>query len=448
MSEEDSFVPTLEIPENRITLVEFPGRVKNVDKAMKMIGSASSVEKIVTGESKYLELRYRPEDSSCHPLFGDNFQTNNLVIKVKKTKGKLNYEILGVANNTIRFKGMSDYQYLESSNQAENELNLPPPLFSRHDQPYDYKFKENPGSTTVEVVNPDGSVRIQKKIKRVHKKYTFTTVTYESKNVPEEPPKEWKIPKSSKILESIVKDLFEIRPIWTMKAMKAQMKSKEEIDKVKNILPGFGYYMSTGPWRTTWIKYGIDPRSNSQYAKYQIIDFRIPSEIRENMQIEKEQAPTKPIRTQKLDINTVENFLHRTPAQTEFHFIFDSIPDKLQSYYQLCDIGLKSAQKIIHKPSTSCTTKQQGFYTKTQITSIRQILKDKVTEWVDDIIEVSNDKDLIEVKRDYRKDVYVDQKENETTMQTREEEEEEEDEIEEFSTTDEEEDFMVEEDVD
>ena len=104
MNEEEKFAPTLEIPETRLTLVEFPGNVKNIDKALDMIGSPSSVQKIVSDETKYLELRYRPEDPDCHPLFGDKYQTSDLVVKVTKKKGKLNYEILGIANNTISKK--------------------------------------------------------------------------------------------------------------------------------------------------------------------------------------------------------------------------------------------------------------------------------------------------------------------------------------------------------
>ena len=112
--------------------------------------------------------------------------------------------------------------------------------------------------------------------------------------------------------------------------------------------------MSTGPWRTTWIKYGINPRLDSKFAKYQIIDFRIPIEIREFMQLEKAQIPTKPLRGSKGDVNTIDNFLHRNSMKNDFHFIFDSIPDKAQNYYQLCDIALKSFQKLIKKSSKIC----------------------------------------------------------------------------------------------
>ena len=102
---------------------------------------------------------------------------------------------------------MSDYQFLQNkkTKESENELNLPPPLFTRHDQPYDYKFRENPGATTVEIKQVDGSIQIQKKIKHQTTKYVFTSVTYESKEVPNEPPSQYKSTQNTKKLQDVVK---------------------------------------------------------------------------------------------------------------------------------------------------------------------------------------------------------------------------------------------------
>jgi hypothetical protein len=104
--ENDNNSKVLEIPDKRFTVVEFPAKIKDkkesVDKALKMIDSGASVEKIVSGDLKYLELRFRPEDKQSHPTFGNSFKTSNLVLKVVKSNGKIKYEILGVVSNTIR----------------------------------------------------------------------------------------------------------------------------------------------------------------------------------------------------------------------------------------------------------------------------------------------------------------------------------------------------------
>jgi DNA replicative helicase MCM subunit Mcm2 (Cdc46/Mcm family) len=57
---------------------------------------------------------------------------------------------------------------------TEEEVNLPPPLFTRYDRPYPYKFKENPDSSIVEHINEkDGTVTQRKTVKRVGQSYNF-----------------------------------------------------------------------------------------------------------------------------------------------------------------------------------------------------------------------------------------------------------------------------------
>lgn len=123
-----------------------------------------------------MELRFRPEDPLSHSAFGDRKATHNLLLKVSVKKNQVkNFEILGRICNTIKFKGMVDFQYLapqkptvgeykiikkrfvgdgkrfvihEKENaylhkhkelEFQNEkMNLPPPTFSTHDEPLDY----------------------------------------------------------------------------------------------------------------------------------------------------------------------------------------------------------------------------------------------------------------------------------------------------------------------
>jgi hypothetical protein len=187
--ENENELKVLEIPDKKFTIVEFPAKFKNknenesVQKALKMINSGKSVEKVASGDEKYLELRFRPEDKQCHPTFGNAYKTSNLVLKVTKSNGKKKYEILGVVSNTIRkisfeltkgFEGICDYQFLGNKNEQE-EINLPPPLFTRYDRPYPYKFKENPDSSIVEHKNEtDGTVTLRKAVKRVGRAYNYT----------------------------------------------------------------------------------------------------------------------------------------------------------------------------------------------------------------------------------------------------------------------------------
>lgn len=45
-------------------------------------------------------------------------------------------------------------------------------------------------------------------------------------------------------------------------------------EKVKKALPLFRYYYIDGPWRKSWIVYGLDPKLDASNFKYQIVDIR------------------------------------------------------------------------------------------------------------------------------------------------------------------------------
>eukprot|EP00366_Plasmodium_knowlesi_P003114 XP_002260611.1 [Plasmodium knowlesi strain H] len=70
-----------------------------------------------------------------------------------------------------------------------------------------------------------------------------------------------------------VKDLFEVRPIWSKEVI------LEHLDSVstyclKSCFSRICFYFTDGPWRRTYCKYGYDPRKDPSSYIYQTIDFR------------------------------------------------------------------------------------------------------------------------------------------------------------------------------
>ena len=39
------------------------------------------------------------------------------------------------------------------------------------------------------------------------------------------------------------------------------------------------YYVPSGPWKTLWVKFGYDPRTEREAKVYQCLDFRLPKEV-------------------------------------------------------------------------------------------------------------------------------------------------------------------------
>jgi general transcription factor 3C polypeptide 5 (transcription factor C subunit 1) len=77
----------------------------------------------------------------------------------------------------------------------------------------------------------------------------------------------------SRILEAIQQKYSE-RPIWTRLALSNELNDPTIIKSLKQALPTIAYYVTSGPWKMTWIKFGVDPKSDSKYRFYQALDTR------------------------------------------------------------------------------------------------------------------------------------------------------------------------------
>lgn len=109
--------------------IEFPATVKNLDKALETLGGSKTISKVLrcvvpycsnqlekaaASNSKLIELRFRPNDPYCHPVFGDRVTTSNLLLKVKCKRKRsdpsqitnFSTEIVGSIPTTYRFQGL------------------------------------------------------------------------------------------------------------------------------------------------------------------------------------------------------------------------------------------------------------------------------------------------------------------------------------------------------
>jgi general transcription factor 3C polypeptide 5 (transcription factor C subunit 1) len=152
-----------------ITAVEFPGFVRNPDRAMQMLGGEKAIAEACEGGG-YLKLSFRPEEPTCHPVFGDSKPTSRtLLLRVSKPRSApadepAECQIVGRITATCRFRSLADFQYLPVDTTYATrdysqtpESNLPekaepsgavdplmclPPLFARVDVPFDYDYRQ------------------------------------------------------------------------------------------------------------------------------------------------------------------------------------------------------------------------------------------------------------------------------------------------------------------
>ena len=133
--------------------VEFPGYVKNQDKAIQILGGKKEIYTQLSKDTPSLNFSFRPNDKLSHKIVSEASTDPCVLIRIKAirkykmkngkkvyTETKLIPEYLGKTLQTNRFCSPSDFQFLPPLNSQLNEptvslpipqsfLYLPPPVF-------------------------------------------------------------------------------------------------------------------------------------------------------------------------------------------------------------------------------------------------------------------------------------------------------------------------------
>jgi general transcription factor 3C polypeptide 5 (transcription factor C subunit 1) len=460
--------PQKSLPQRSFTCVQVPVIVKkDPQRALTMLGGEDAVQDVIEGSKKYLEFKFRPEDKLSHGTHGDNTATNNLLLRVRRVrdtetrKFKIqDTELIGKVVNTIRFRGMSDFQVLQPSvsfshapkfkqeQPTENATSilmdeeyglgdekpfLPPPIFSRFDLPLEYNFRGNPASTTTRIETESGVV-MKRKLKKPIPRYPKSIIIdSDDTSVPREPLEPYPEEDDAEMIE--LRKLFNERPIWSRTALLANIQSKRLANQLKIKLPYVAYMFQSGPFRQLWIRFGVDPRTDRCYTRYQLLDFRIQREYKD---VVKNLRILQGVASEKEMLGGVNN-LQRQPKRREKQrgelrqvmsgqpieedteenewYRFNRLPVQNQTFFQLADIELESVQDLIENPdpnakvqttvqdsngvprvthfnifSENYEPKKDGWLTSTCLHYIRELMKDKVEEWMKELrAEQDND---------------------------------------------------------
>ncbi|XP_016045790.1 general transcription factor 3C polypeptide 5 [Erinaceus europaeus] len=417
--------------EKQLVCVEYPGAVRDVPRMLSTLGGEESISRVYADPSKRLELYFRPKDPYCHPVCANRFSTSSLLLRIRKKTSQrgvvgpraqpkitFDMEILGVVSTIYKFQGMSDFQYLamhtepggkhmsmynkvlmlkpekENFFQQNLPLFIPPPIFSRLDTPVDYYYR--PETQHREGYNnPSTSGDNLIGLSRARRPHNAVFVNFEDEEVPAQPLEAavhtWKRictnPVDQKAEEEL-RNLFEIRPIWSRNAVKANLSIHP--DKLKVLLPFMAYYMITGPWRSLWIRFGYDPRKDPAAKIYQVLDFRIRCGMKYgytpgDMPVKAKRSTyhyslpitVKKTSSQLANMHDLKQGLGpsgtanpRKSVSNKYKlkdsvYIFrgDTLPPYRQMFYQLCDLNVEELQMIVHRNdgTESLCTERDGW---------------------------------------------------------------------------------------
>lgn len=129
-----------------------------------------------------------------------------------------------------------------------------------------------------------------------------------------------------------------------------------------------GYFFESGPWREALIAWGVDPRKDSQYRKYQTVSF---------MSYKKRGTA----RHHDAFDKHVQELSRMTAEQLEHQHTFDGIhASDTGNTFQFCDITDPLIAKMLATEDirTTCAPTFQGWYHVGTWAKVTVVLKDKM----------------------------------------------------------------------
>ena len=170
-------------------------------------------------------------------------------------------------------------------------------------------------------------------------------------------------------LVTILHAIFARRPIWTRRGLCNQFPANSPLFLAKYAIAYVAYSMRSGPWRDTYIKFGVDPRSDKGYRKYQTLMLQLVSNKKSHEENKKYEDVM--LRSWKRDPNKES---HIFTGQGEI-----PLDGKI---WQLCDLHDPVLKQLVDIPDLyirgECEARYFGWYLNGTWCKLKIILRAKI----------------------------------------------------------------------
>ncbi|EXJ93626.1 hypothetical protein A1O1_02018 [Capronia coronata CBS 617.96] len=432
-SRNSSTAPWYPVPNTPIISVEHPCIVRNVDKAVEMLGGPKEIAQCLTvNTDRPLGLSFQPDDPASRTVMSYNRKTNNLLLRFtvpkrtgrKRKRGsdepflehataplqrkdayhllrslkdnphRSQVEVVGGIRSTHVWRSMPDYVYSSKGSTFLKELQtkilpqeyprlkewslprtygladtetFPPPVWSTSSLPLNYTYRQNPAVKTV--ADP---VTGQKTLRNTQapKKLLTYQCQYDDEKWPDTPNPDCtplsQLPEPHRRVYSIMKDLFEERPIWSRRALLNRFPDDAPMFLARHLVAYVAFAIRSGPWRDTLCKLGVDPRKDRSYRKYQSVLIQLVSRYR--------------AQGESLD-ETGRSWVRSKDRMSHIFTGKQDIPPD-GKVWQLCDLQEPQLKKLVDVPDIyirhECERRYFGWYHNGTVAKIRIALKAKV----------------------------------------------------------------------
>ncbi|KAI9220956.1 RNA polymerase III transcription factor IIIC subunit-domain-containing protein, partial [Blastocladiella britannica] len=230
-------------------------------------------------------------------------------------------QVRGVIVETGRFRGMADYQWwndpadpiavlrremasmnLESLRSFhmdvpdETDLSdlrqFAPPMMSAIEVPLHYDYKQSSAVVKLPVTNADGTqgLRLINRSKSARIPTVSVSATDATPRAADPGIEAFASTVPAPFRAEVARQ-FASRPIWLRTALHAEMQAtgpwtasadagapvvpaSTTLQWLKKVLPSVAYYIQSGPWKMTWVRFAYDPRADLGARVWQSLDTR------------------------------------------------------------------------------------------------------------------------------------------------------------------------------
>lgn len=355
---------------------------------------------------------------------------NNIAKAIDANKDSYHFEPVAIIDKSFRFRELADFQvntltndllqkttdaffgndfeklqnfrnFLSGKDKYDTQLplDLPPfSTFSKVKMPFSYNFSNNKGTA---VRTDDGSLRLVNTKQPVKVRTSFvswdapapqhpspelTKHLQEAKKIVKQQLSEGKIPmnviKNSnnyQLVECVklLEKLFDQKPVWLRRHLYT-ITPENWKNTFKYALAYVAYSTRTGPWKQSYIKFGVDPKQSDAYALFQTERFRVHTTASKNMEEDEEVDNTIQTMNENSGTSTPvdKDAIRELPAD----FIFTGTNLPKISTFQLCDIKDPQLTSLLTRESmVSEVTERDGWFESINLVQLRLIMKYKLT---------------------------------------------------------------------
>jgi general transcription factor 3C polypeptide 5 (transcription factor C subunit 1) len=367
--------------------LEFPGYVENKDRALSLLGGTTNLYTQFSSASPVVRVSFRPGDPLTHRITSESMVDPCLLIRIKvirryratRTSRELvstEYfaTMIGSSVPLHAFRKPSDFQFLPALDTPLHDstvdlppdvrqsfLYLPPPVFI-HNNKYDSQYIQR----RIFSSQRGESVKLwQDRAAWLVNQNDLIALEHGPR-----PPR-----RHSDVRDDILavfEELFQERPIWTSVAIYDRLvqvrESRGEILDIPessavlfHALSCVAYHVKTGPFKVTWVRYGINPLRDDAYRLYQVVVVSLRAwDYAEELQKRIVRRSTKYIAKK---VGEVPVGMSRASA----------LPDRLYFALQLIDLEHAVLGEILGRSERQYSF-ASGWFANAQIAAVRDFV--------------------------------------------------------------------------